>query len=323
MHFTAKGMVFIFFSFIICGLLCQDALGITEPVFVAVEGKVIDFPDQKPFIDCNDHVLVPVRFPAQELGAEVTWIPEKQQIIIFKHVNHSTSSYDITIVATINDNKVSVNGCTHTMDSSPILVNNRVMVPVRFISEYLESTVLWDQYRCVVHVFKNCPSTREQCDIANQVANQIRDNPNNFGIAKPAQPNQILTISSEDAIQCLKDVAPCFAGVYEDVFWPKKVKWYYTEEEPYVFLSKGIKLKPNQVFETSKNLLFHNGTGAYGLRGILKTTNCDGTVTSTTVDIMSFNGSIGSHTGEILICGWHHILVYETLTDKLIQKGFN
>jgi len=45
----------------------------------------------------------------------------------------------------IGNSEVKVDGVTETIDAPPVLVNNRTMVPIRFISEYLGAEVDWEE----------------------------------------------------------------------------------------------------------------------------------------------------------------------------------
>ena len=49
---------------------------------VYVDGKRVNFHDQQPFIDENNRTLVPIRFIAEELGADVGWEPDTRTVTI-------------------------------------------------------------------------------------------------------------------------------------------------------------------------------------------------------------------------------------------------
>jgi len=54
------------------------------PVKVSVNGKSVSFPDAKPFINKQNHTIVPVRFVTEHLGYEVAWNAEKQTVNLRK-----------------------------------------------------------------------------------------------------------------------------------------------------------------------------------------------------------------------------------------------
>jgi len=105
-------------------------------VSVVVDGKKIWFPDVQAFIDANGRTLVPVRFVAESLGAKVGWESKTQTVPI--------SRGDQSIVLTIDQNIVQVNGKVVTLDTKAILSGGRTVVPLRFVSEVLGAKVEWD-----------------------------------------------------------------------------------------------------------------------------------------------------------------------------------
>ncbi len=108
----------------------------TEGVNVTVNGKMVNFPDAKPFIDKNGRTLLPVRFVTEELGATVEWNAGEQKAYVKK---------DATIVTIkINDKDILVNGLIKRMDTKAIIKEDRTFVPIRYTAESLGATVGWD-----------------------------------------------------------------------------------------------------------------------------------------------------------------------------------
>lgn len=90
--------------------------------------------DAPPVIQ-NGRTLVPVRFISEQMGAKVTWDRAKKQVTIVQGSK--------TIILTINSSKVLVNGKSATIDVPAKIINDRTMVPVRFVSEQLGYNVEW------------------------------------------------------------------------------------------------------------------------------------------------------------------------------------
>lgn len=106
-------------------------IGFSEvyPIHININESPVNFKDQEPFIDENDRTLVPVRFLSEGLDAKVYWFGDEKRVRILKN----DQSIDIMI-----DSKTAfVNGTPVEMDTKAILVNNRTVVPLRFISEAL------------------------------------------------------------------------------------------------------------------------------------------------------------------------------------------
>ena len=106
-------------------------------VKVTLDGNEIYFPDAKPFIDERDRVLVPIRFVSEALGALVDWENETRTAVIKQNSDK--------IRYTVYQPMAYLNGEMMVMDTYGILKDCRTMVPIRFISELLGCTVVWDE----------------------------------------------------------------------------------------------------------------------------------------------------------------------------------
>lgn len=85
----------------------------------------------------NDRTLVPLRFVSETLGAEVKWEKGWNYCYVVKG--------DKKIKITFNSANIEVNGEVVTYDAPVEVVQDRTMVPIRFISEQLGYDVKWNQ----------------------------------------------------------------------------------------------------------------------------------------------------------------------------------
>lgn len=81
-------------------------------------------------------MLIPVRALTEGFGASVTWDQAKQEVTIQKE--------EVKIVLQIGNNLAYVNGEEVKIDVPPETINNRTVVPLRFIVEKLGLKVNWD-----------------------------------------------------------------------------------------------------------------------------------------------------------------------------------
>ena len=84
----------------------------------------------------NDRTMLPIRFVAKNLGAEVTWDAQFQKVSITKD--------DLKIEIIIGSPVAFVNGENVTLDSPAFIENSRTYLPLRFVAENLGATVTWD-----------------------------------------------------------------------------------------------------------------------------------------------------------------------------------
>src|SRR5690554_4727601 len=121
---------------IIMSLMSFQVVANSQDIVVKIDGQAVDFPDAKPFINEDSRTLCPVRFIAENLGAEVEWNGANKTVLITKE---STE-----ILLTIGKNTALVNGTEKDFDTVPQIFENRTYVPLRFISEAFNMDVDWD-----------------------------------------------------------------------------------------------------------------------------------------------------------------------------------
>ncbi len=91
---------------------------------------------------------MPVRFISEALGCKVDWIAKDNKVEIRKGSN--------LIVLTLGSKEAVVNGQKSMMDSAPgTLPPGRTFVPLRFISETLGTTVVYDQATQTIKISDN------------------------------------------------------------------------------------------------------------------------------------------------------------------------
>lgn len=103
-------------------------------VRVKLNDVFLDF-DVSPVI-INERTMVPMRGIFEHLGAQVYWYPETREVVGYKDNNY--------IKLQINNETYYRNGKSDLLDSPPIIVKNRTLVPIRFIAESLDMNVDWD-----------------------------------------------------------------------------------------------------------------------------------------------------------------------------------
>jgi len=154
----------------ICTLPAYAKLVEKPNLIIAVDGKVVAFPDQLPVIDDNaDRILIPVRFPSETLGAEVGWNNSTREVTITNKAHDALK--DVNLKMKINSKNIEVSGERKQMDVAPIITGDRTMVPLRFISEYLGAIVEWWDKDGVqgAFVFTKGQSKEEQDKIIKEV----------------------------------------------------------------------------------------------------------------------------------------------------------
>lgn len=107
--------------------------------------------DTAPIIK-NNRTMLPARFVAESLGAQVTW-SDTERTVYIKGLNLKTMM-PLEIKLTIGLNKALVNGTVYELDSPVFIENDRTYTPLRFIAEMLGAEVYWDEATRVVRIIK-------------------------------------------------------------------------------------------------------------------------------------------------------------------------
>ena len=89
----------------------------------------------------NDRTMLPARFVAENLGADVSWDGDKELVTV-KGKNLKTGE-DVTILIYIGSDIAYVNGKEIKLDPAAFVENDRTYTPIRFISEELGASVEW------------------------------------------------------------------------------------------------------------------------------------------------------------------------------------
>ncbi len=142
------------------GLACimAAAMSVTafaeSKIFVDLQEVQTDTPPQI----VNDRTMVPVRAITEMIGYDVEWIDDKQQVevyvqdtsapVIVMNIGNTTAlytKYDTELGDTVSYET--------TLDSPPVLINDRTFVPLRFISEAVGYTVDYNVDSADVYMF--------------------------------------------------------------------------------------------------------------------------------------------------------------------------
>ena len=126
--------------------------------------------DEMAPIVLDNRVLVPVREVFEKLGGTVEWNASERSVSITFNLemyedvdlvaNGEVSSIieKNVIVLQIGDENAIVNGIKEQMDVPAKIINNKTMVPIRFVSEHTSFDVDWDEEGRIVRVSNTYPS---------------------------------------------------------------------------------------------------------------------------------------------------------------------
>lgn len=109
----------------------------------------------------NDRTLVPVRAIVEEMGGTVTWDEAAQTAIL--------TYGDDEIRLTLNSNTAYLNDEAQTLDVVPVSINDRTMLPIRFIAEGFHFNVEWAEETQTITITKEENTVQEQIEDDNML----------------------------------------------------------------------------------------------------------------------------------------------------------
>ncbi len=112
-------------------------------IMVRVFNSPIKF-DSSPYIDDNDRLMVPLRAITESLGASVSWDKDSRMVTVIKDNDEVNFMIGISTAY--------VNGEAFEMDTTPVIRNERTMLPVRYVSEYIGADVDWNEEWKIVNI---------------------------------------------------------------------------------------------------------------------------------------------------------------------------
>ncbi|HON84167.1 MAG TPA: copper amine oxidase N-terminal domain-containing protein, partial [Caldisericia bacterium] len=99
-----------------------------------VNNKKIEL--ETPPIIVNNRTMVPLRFIIENFGGDIYWNSTDSSIkIVFPEKE---------ILMWVNNSTAYINGKKYILDSPPIIIGGRTLVPVRFVVEALGAYVFWN-----------------------------------------------------------------------------------------------------------------------------------------------------------------------------------
>lgn len=154
-------MTFIILSTINCNAQMSEKLNtdkttiimyISNPI-MTINGEEQQIDSETAPIIQDNRTLVSVRAIIEAMGGSVNWNEQNKEITLSVDNNIIKLTID-TMTAYLNDKK-------YTIDTPPVIINSRIMLPIRFIAENFEFDVDWNEANQKITITKNTQITSE------------------------------------------------------------------------------------------------------------------------------------------------------------------
>lgn len=108
---------------------------------MTLNGNLVDFPDQQPFVVAPGRTMIPVRTVSEDLGCTVLW---EGKVNGATHDRVKITKGDTVMYLWIGVDQFWIGGKYYKMDVAPYVLNGRTMVPARFVAEAFGYTIKYD-----------------------------------------------------------------------------------------------------------------------------------------------------------------------------------
>lgn len=113
----------------------REIAGYKDKIYVWLDGYRLPLATAPLVV--NQRTMVPVRSVSELLGADVSWDQATQSATLVRA--------GVTVRMTVGSRIATVNGKSFEMDVEPLVVNERILIPARYISEFFGQKVKWLQ----------------------------------------------------------------------------------------------------------------------------------------------------------------------------------
>ena len=118
------------------------------PITLHIDDKKIDMPVMPP-VQIDGRTLVPTREVFEPMGASVEWKTAEKKVF----VNHG----ETLMILELDNQDVWIDGEITQLDVPPKIINDKLMLPLRFIGETLGYQVDWEQETNNINIKQNEP----------------------------------------------------------------------------------------------------------------------------------------------------------------------
>lgn len=104
----------------------------------------------QPAVIYNSRTVVPIRVIAEAFECDVDWINDTKTVVI----NQDGANIYLTVGSNIMTAEMEGQSASMEIDTPPVIINNRTMIPISFISEVLGFKADWDANTKTVNIYR-------------------------------------------------------------------------------------------------------------------------------------------------------------------------
>ncbi|WP_145050000.1 N-acetylmuramoyl-L-alanine amidase family protein [Paenibacillus xylanexedens] len=185
-----KTLLLLWMSLFVLFLLPSPGHAAANTSKIFLDGEQLNLPNDVQVTIVNKNVMIPIRVVAENLKFQVDWNQKASQVKI---------QQDNQILAlTVNQKQAMVGDKEVSLNTAPQIINNTVVVPIRFVSEQMGLTVKWNNQDKIVYLVNTIKTP----------AQEPNTNPGQNDSSTLAQVTDILFTNNQLVVSMDQDVQP-------------------------------------------------------------------------------------------------------------------
>ncbi|MHA7581184.1 N-acetylmuramoyl-L-alanine amidase [Paenibacillus vandeheii] len=150
-----KTILLLFLSLFFLALLPSQGNAAASTSKIFLDGEELILPSDVQVTIVNKNVMIPIRVVAENLKFKVDWNQNARNVKIQQN--------DKTISLTVDQKQAMVADKQVTLNTAPLILNNTMVVPIRFVSEQMGLNVKWNNKEKIVYLI-NTDTSKQPTD---------------------------------------------------------------------------------------------------------------------------------------------------------------
>ncbi|MFE6079090.1 N-acetylmuramoyl-L-alanine amidase [Paenibacillus sp. NPDC057886] len=158
-----KTIILLFLSLFFLVVLPNQGNAAASTSKIFLDGEELILPSDVQVTIVNKNVMIPIRVVAENLKFKVDWNQNARNVKIQQN--------DKTISLTVDQKQAMVADKQVTLNTAPLILNNTMVVPIRFVSEQMGLNVKWNNKEKIVYLINTDTNKEPNVEPANGSGN--------------------------------------------------------------------------------------------------------------------------------------------------------
>lgn len=205
------GIMLLFITLLIF-LIPMSTEAATNQTKIILDGQELVLPDSVEVVNMEDNIMIPIRVVAENLKFNVNWDQNTKNV----HIQQGSNAISLTV----GKNEALVENNFVTLNIAPQLINNTVVVPIRFVSEEMGLRVEWNNSDKIVTLTSNTspPSDESANEAVTNMVHEISYTHNQLVVSLEREATPVITTLSNPERIVVDFPSTNFANIGQALF---------------------------------------------------------------------------------------------------------